>query len=624
LLCASVSWAGSAPTGESSEIRFNHPAAAELKAKAANLATPVAIFQYVRNNYEFALYHGARGGSINTFLGGRGNDVDLAATLIAMLRSRSIPARYAVATVRVPSGLMSNLLKVENTDLAFHLLRDEGLQGVVESADKSTIDFEHVWVEALIPSGNYRGNCSAASTACNWVSLDPSVKQYTTRDSGFDPYSNVFSDYTSHYNATAHNEATRGDQNPLEIYQEQVLAWLQSAAPGKTLDDIPDFGDIVPDTSGLLPASLPYLVIGSIRRYNSAAEHDAVVPATEPKKWTKTATLQIHLRAGAANITAGGGSGLLLTDLSTQRLTLSTEIAGGVPNMVVRLGNTEVARPIQGGDTTPGYTPAIGDPFQIIVSMDGSPAPDSNGTDQVIGATYNGIVGGHYLLATGGETSNWSQVHRAAQQLLDVSRQYPIVFNSGEAGCNPRGLSCTPYVDIVGTGAWAAGDPRLVDSKPALDALTGGLLFVAATQYYAKVRDGFAHADAINKIKTPICGFVGLVGTTFGVQFIDQTALTVMPNGLLIDTKGMAIAGSWRINQPAVASDTQFTFLGRILSSLEHETWQQLTGYEAIASIRGHDAPTGNLTSASNEMSSEGVPASGQTVDGASVPGRGN
>ncbi|HKT73408.1 MAG TPA: RHS repeat-associated core domain-containing protein [Steroidobacteraceae bacterium] len=598
-LIASVSpsWATDTTTGESGEIQYSSAAAAELKSKATELATPVAIYQYVRNNYEFALYQGVRSGSINTFLGGRGNDVDLAATLIAMLRSQGIPARYAVGTVRVASSLVTNLLQVENTDLAYHLLRDQGIQAVVESADKSTLDFEHVWVEALIPYSNYRGvgggaiNCSTTPAACNWVSLDPSAKRYTSRSSGLDPYSNLSFDYTAYYSAIANNDATRRDKNPMEIYQEQVLAWLRSTAPGKTLEDIADFGDIVADESGLLPASLPYLVLSSVRRYNSAADHDAVVPTTESKKWTKTANVSISITVhpsggGTVTINAGGGGAVALSQLAIQRLTLTTEIVGGIPNMVVRLGGTEIARPIQGNGTISGYTPAIGDPFTITVSMDGSPAPDSSTTDQVISATYNAIVGGYYLLATGGETSNWSQVHRAAQQLLDANTQYPIVFKPGESGCQAGGLGCTPYVDLTGNG-WDSGDPRLLDDKPALDALTGGLLYVAGTQYYAKVRDYFSQADALNKIKTPISGFLGVVSTTYGVQFIDDTAFAVLPSGLLIDMKGISIAGSWRIDQPAAESDAQFTFLGHILSSLEHETWQELTGYDAISTVRG-------------------------------------
>ena len=205
---------------------------------------------------------------------------------------------------------------------------------------------------------------------------------------------------------------------------------------------------------------------------------------------------------------------------------------------VVRVGGTEVGAIdlLTGSLIINGKTIQLGSPFSLVVKMDGSPAPDASGTDQIISATYNAVLGGYYLVATGGETSNWSQVHRAAQQLLAADQQYKIVFNPAEPTCQPGGFSCTPYVDVNNNG-WDASDPKLLDDKPALDAMTGGLLYVAASQYYAKVRDGFAHADALNKIQTPIAGFLGVVSSTHQVEYIDGTAFSVLPGGLLIDMK---------------------------------------------------------------------------------------
>lgn len=113
-LCLSNSvFAAASNIGETTEIQFNAVTAPDLGAKADALWTHVAIYEYVRNNYDFIAYQGARSGSINTFLGGRGNDVDLAATLIAMFRRVYIPARYAVGTVHLPSAQVMNWLQVK-------------------------------------------------------------------------------------------------------------------------------------------------------------------------------------------------------------------------------------------------------------------------------------------------------------------------------------------------------------------------------------------------------------------------------------------------------------------------------------------------------------------------------
>lgn len=602
--------------GETSEVQFSSTDAADLRNKASALASPVAVFEYMRNNYDYSLYHGARSGSVNTFLGGRGNDVDLAATLIAMLRSQGIPARYVVGTVRVPATQVANWLQVEDSSLAKSLLIDQGVQNVVSSTSGSTatIDFEHVWVEALIPYGQYRGagaqspSCTGTTppATCHWVPMDPSFKQYKQVSSGLDPYTTLSFDYTSYYNALKNNDSARRDKNPLEIYQEQVLNWLGTNAPGKTLDDIPDFQGIVAETDGLLPASLPYAVVGSTRSYNSVADHDAVVPTTEPKNWGKLVKFTMALSSAPTNsptspcsgaslsiqngiVTLCAGGSVLLTDLATQRLTMTLEIINGQTQLVARKGGTQVGGSITLGSSSSinGWTPSKGDPLAIYVSLDGVPAATTSGVDQVISANYNGVAGGYYLVATGGETSNWSQVHRAAQQLLAANQQYSVVLTPGNPGmngqaCDPStGLNCVPYV-----GSVAAGN-ELVNNSAAMDSLTGGLLYVAATQYYAKLKDDFGAIDQINKVKTPIAGFLGVVSSTYQPEYINGTAFAILPSGLLIDMKGITITGTWRINAPSTVSNSQFNLAGHITSSLEHETWQELTGYDAISTVRG-------------------------------------
>lgn len=583
--------------GETSEVQFSSADAVDLRNKAAALVSPVSIFEYMRNNYDYSLYHGARSGSVNTFLGGRGSDVDLAATLIAMLRSQGIPARYVVGTVRVPATQVANWLQVEDTSLAKSLMIDQGIQKVTQSTSGSTatIDFEHVWVEALVPYGQYRGAgaqspaCTGATppAACHWVPLDPSFKQYKQVNSGLDPYSSLSFDYTAFYNAIKNNDSTRRDKNPLEIYQEQVLSWLGTNAPGKTLQDVPDFQGIVAETDGLLPASLPYAVVGTTHTYNSVADHDAVVPATEPKKWGKTVTVTMVLSSPTGNVTLSGGGSALLTDVATQRLTITFEVINGQSQLIARKGGTQVGGTITLGGSINGWTPSKGNSLAIYVSLDGAPAATAGGTDQVISAQYSGMAGGYYLVATGGESSNWSQVHRAAQQLLAANQQYGIVLtpnNPGQDGqaCDPStGLNCVPYVGSVATGN------ELVNNSAAMDALTGGLLYVAATQYYAKLKDDFEAIDQINKVKTPIAGFLGVVSSTYKPEYINGTAFAILPSGLLIDMKGITITGTWRINAPATVSNSQFNLAGHITSSLEHETWQELTGYDAISTVRG-------------------------------------
>lgn len=585
---------------EAPEIQYTSSHAPELYAKAAELATPVKIYEYLRNNTEYALYHGSRSGSINSFLGLRGNDVDLASVLIAMYRSRGIHARYAVGTVRVAADQIKNWLGVTNFDLAVSIMEDMGIQNVAAATDKTYVDFEHVWVEAQIPYGNYRGAGSdAASTTCNassdchWVALDPSFKQ-KAYNNPIDIYSALSFDYTSYYNAIKNNDSSRMNKNPQEIYEEQILTYLQTNHPGKTLEDVAYTGNIIAQDSLILPASLPYTVIGTPRRYNSVADHDAVVPGTEPVKWGKTLNLIFTMSQLGYEYSEIGDEALLLSALATKRLVLATEITSTGPRMVLRLGGTQVSIPLPAAAIN-GHTPALGDAFTISVGAEASPAlpseancPTAFGSNGFVCVAYSGVVGGNYLIATGGDTSNWSQVHRAAQQLLDVNAAYKIVLNQAEPGCDTAtGLSCTPYIDTNSNGIYDTGDQKLLENAQAMDDLTGGLLYVAAMQYYTKLREGMQRLDALNHIKSPLCGFLGVVSSTYEVEYVDGTAFSVLPGGLLIDMKGIRTGGSWRVNQPETISDSQLLFAAHIVSSLEHEVWQELTGYDAISTVRG-------------------------------------
>lgn len=608
---------------ETPEIVYSGADAKPLRDKADQLGTAVAIYEYVHNTIEHSTYHGSRSGSVNTFLGQRGSDVDIATALVAMLRYRKIPARYAVGTVRIPAAQLTNWLGIPQLDTAVEVLKSQGIQGVTLAGDRSTVDMEHVWAEAFVAFDQYRGintvspavDCSQSANAsrCTWVALDASFKQKTYNGLNLDPYNAVSFDYAAFYNAIKNNDAARRDKNPLAILEDQIAAWLRASHPGKTLEDVEDAGKIVDLRDGLLPASLPYQVIGNVRRYDTVAAHDAIVPAIEPKKWGKTVRVGAKFVYGGITLQAGG-SPLLLAEVNTKRLTMTTEFVapGNVPNMVVRLGGTEVSRPISGGGNIGGFVPTIGYPFTLTVTMDGAPGAISGDADRTVSAEYSAIIGGYYLVATGGESSNWSQVHRAADQLLASNDQYKIIFNPGEAGCLADGTNCTPYVDANSNG-WDASDTKLLENKPALDALTGGLLYVGATQYYAKLREQFERTDRLMKAKTPVIGFLGVVSSVYEAEYIDGTAFSILPGGLLIDMKGITIGGSYRTNEAAVShSNRQFEFLGHITSSLEHETWQELTGYDAVSTVRGIQMALGNgasLVNVKRDASTNTVPA---------------
>ena len=598
----------------SAEIIYTGVDAQPLCDKARELGTVAKMYEYLRNNAEYALYHGARSGSINSFMGLRGNDVDLAATLIAMLRSQNVPARYAVGDVQIAADKVMNWLGVRNLDLAVSIMKDQGIQHVVLATDRSYVQLEHVWVEALVPFGRYRGvegsiastNCATDPQKCNWVSLDPSFKLKKYKDDLIDVYGAANFpgfDYNGYYNAM--NPATLQfakykDKNPREIYEEQILDFLRVNYPGRTLEDVADTGTIVSESLYVLPASLPYgVVAGTVRRYASVAEQGAAPAPAEPKKWSKYVTVTAQFLGADGN--PDGRFVQISTNLvklATSRFTL-TMTPNGPSGVFLKAGSGSISISGGSGSLTINGDPlawnlvgpplVVNQPFTLVVEMAGAPSQTSNpADDHVITAQYPGcIVGGYYLIGTGGDSSNWSQVHRAAATLLAADQQYKIVFNPGEAGCDlASGINCTPYID-TGAPGYDASDQRLLDNDPAMSDLTGALLYVAMSQYFAKFREDIERLDALNHVKSPIEGFVGVVSSTFEVEYIGDTAFSVLPGGLLIDMKGQKLSGNWRTSSAAEYANKHFELLGHGMSSLEHEIWQELTGYDAVSTVRG-------------------------------------
>ncbi len=575
---------------ETKDILYSGAEAESLRNTASALGSPALIYEHLRNHGEYAPYHGARSNSINTFLSLRGNDVDLASALIAMLRSQGIRSRYAQGLVRMPKSQLANWLGVTDTALASSILSDQGIPGV-DATDANLVAFQHVWVEALVNQSNYRGGASNSASACSteggtcqWVPIDPSFKQKTYKDGSRMLLRDLSFDLESYYNSQNPSSPKyipeSKNKPPLQMFEEKALAYLREHHPGITLEDVADPGSIIPDQAGLLPASLPYEVMGSVTRYNTIEDHDTA----EEVDWTKYLNSRI-VPAVCPEYGAVIEAQIPLSSLSTQRLTVTAFDSEGTTVLGHRLDNQRV-----------GWTWAITGPVQFTCPSGGTFTLQHNSKVNVeleidaepyrdpVTATYQDlVVGGYYLIATGGETSNWSQARRAYENLLQANRDYPIVIDiSGSLGS-----AGAAYVDSNLNGAADSGDIALLDHLPAMDALTGGLLHVAQAIYYTRFREESERYGRIKGIASPISAYLGIVSAMEEVEYLDDVPFAVMPGGLLIDLKGIRLNGTWEIDKPGTYSSEAFKFLGHIGSALEHEVWQQITGYDAISTVRG-------------------------------------
>jgi hypothetical protein len=153
-------------------------------------------------------------------------------------------------------------------------------------------------------------------------------------------------------------------------------------------------------------------------------------------------------------------------------------------------------------------------------------------------------VGGYYLIAVGGEFSNWSRFQGSAADLVDEIKNYTISYSPE----NPD----MPYVDSNSNNHWDDDEQSLLNHEEAMDSLTGGLLYTAQTLYYTQLREKCQRLGLLNHVILPIQYYIGVISTTYDVEYIDDTPFSIMPGGLLIDMKGIAYNGIWRINQAEI------------------------------------------------------------------------
>ncbi len=250
------------------------------KAKALN-NNPLQIYQFVRNHVEYLPTYGSIEGSDYTLQTLRGNDIDQASLLIALLRAANIPAHYVYGTIRVPIAQVENWVGgVTDPHAALDLLGRGGVPtlGLAQGGVIKYAQIEHVWVEAQFGFAPSRG--AVTTPGPTWVPLDPSFKQYTYT-SGMNlqtavPFDAV--DFADHIQSTSTINTTEGwvqnvDQTyintQLTDYQIQVTDYVNQQNADATVGDVVGTKAIIPETLPLLAASLPYAVTATASRMDT-------------------------------------------------------------------------------------------------------------------------------------------------------------------------------------------------------------------------------------------------------------------------------------------------------------------------------------------------------------------
>ncbi len=260
LAAADVDLPTAADLMETPEVQFTD----DVKNLAAQLNnSPVKIFEWVRNNIEYAPTYGSIQGADMCLQSKQCNGIDTASLLIALLRVSNIPAHYVYGTIEFPIEKVMNWVGgFTDAKAALTLMASGGIP-VAAGFSGGTISkarFEHAWVEAYIPYGNYRGAIMDQSIK-TWIPMDGSYKQYAYTN-GFDITATV------PFNQDEYLSQVRS-QNAVHYYQSKIQEYLDANMPDTSIVDVKGYREITQETYHFLPSTLPYITVAQLGKFSS-------------------------------------------------------------------------------------------------------------------------------------------------------------------------------------------------------------------------------------------------------------------------------------------------------------------------------------------------------------------
>ena len=245
---------------------------------AALKCDPDLIFEYVYNNVEYEPLFGSNKGALGTLLDQRGNDVDQAQLLTALLTAAGFSSsqlNYQYGYVRISGTQASGWLGVKNDSTAILTLLDDGgipiANNYVSNPDGTLvqIDLAHVWVQVQING--------------TWYAFDPSFKQHIVSN-GLANLGSVLGYTSAQFLADAggtsdpvsiSNVNRSAIRNDLVNYSTNLINYIKQQSPAWTVKDVIGGKDIQyltgsPLRQTVLPALSPSQPSGFPQNWGAA------------------------------------------------------------------------------------------------------------------------------------------------------------------------------------------------------------------------------------------------------------------------------------------------------------------------------------------------------------------
>ena len=296
---------GALPITAASVFTSHTPGAAELAETIDTVQTqaikdlavqlhnnPTEIYAWVANNIRFVPSYGSIQGADMTLQTKRGNAMDTASLLIALLRAAHIPARYAYGTVQLPIDQAMNWVGgVTVPAAAANLMQQGGIPTALAATNGviTHIQFEHTWVEAFVDFEPSRGLKNIEGD--HWIPMDASYKQYDYTQPTVDLKTAVPFDAqgladTITQNTTVNEQEGWVQSNPadpaqlqtqiqtaLTDYQTQLQNYLTTQQPDATVGDVLGLQTIKIKQVQPLAAGLPYQLLAKQSSFSEVADN---------------------------------------------------------------------------------------------------------------------------------------------------------------------------------------------------------------------------------------------------------------------------------------------------------------------------------------------------------------
>lgn len=530
----------------------------EIRALAEQLGYDATqIFQFVSNEIEFQPYYGSLKGAMGALYGKSGGPTDQASLLIALLRASNIPARYVKGLVQLNDGTPQGQngrapmwLGVKTYDAAVKVLQlgaNPAVTTVTNGASQvQGVAFVHVWVEACVPYGQYRGG-RIDNSGHRWVPLDPSIKDKSYQ-AGIT--ASVVFDYSSFL-------ASRTNQLPQEKYEDQVESQIKGVAPNfgnNTLADVGYLGQTLKREVDILPAGTPYDVASFLAwgDGNTTAEAAALPDAHRYK-------LGIVVKnTSAAQIFS---TTLSMPEMALKRATLS----------------------FKGSTTTDQNTldawrsQSLSTPLPCSPVVNVVPSIKVEGTERAAGTTaidFCSINNGLDLTLTLAELTN--PVNSASYTNINAADYHALLAYAYHA--SDRLLEERAARLLASVRATSNPNSNLEETQ-------GELLHLVGLKYLRYIDDGMKRVAELSGETGTSGTHLGIISSRTKVEYLFDLPFAVNRSNFVIDFAGVR----WSSVDVSTALPKWETFklAAHVASNYESYIWQESLKLDAVSTVRG-------------------------------------